>query len=150
MIKIYIVSYTNKHFDTAILEYIKRLWRTCEILKIKPKKNENINLLIDSETNEIIDKISKIKAFKIVLNPAWKALNTDIFSDLIEKNKSLYPNIIFIIWWANWLNYHLLNDKVDFNLSLSLLTMPHSLALLVLLEQIYRASMILKWSNYNK
>lgn len=150
MIKIFIVSDSNKHFEVAILEYVKRLWKTCEIVKIKPRKLDNIEQLIDSETNDVIEKISKIKWYKVVLNPTWKQLYTNDFSEFIEKNNANYSNIIFIIWWANWLNYDLLKDKIDFNLSLSYLTMPHSLALLVLLEQIYRSSMIKKWTSYNK
>jgi 23S rRNA pseudoU1915 N3-methylase RlmH len=30
------------------------------------------------------------------------------------------------------------------------MTMPHSLAFLVILEQIYRIEMIKKWTNYDK
>ena len=41
-------------------------------------------------------------------------------------------------------------EKSDFNLSLSKMTMPHEMANLVLIEQIYRAFSIKKGSNYHR
>jgi len=39
MYKIIIISDSNKHFEIPISEYVKRLGKTCEIIKIKPVKN---------------------------------------------------------------------------------------------------------------
>jgi 23S rRNA (pseudouridine1915-N3)-methyltransferase len=43
-----------------------------------------------------------------------------------------------------------LKNYSDLELSLSDLTFPHSLALLILVEQIYRLSMIKKGTSYDK
>ena len=150
MYKILIISDSNKHFDNAIGEYVKRLWRTCEIIKIKPIKNGTEKQIIEKETDEIIKKIEKLKWFKIVLNPAWKSLNTKKIFNLIEEKKQTNSHIIFIIGWANWLNYDFLKDYIDFDLNLWEMTMPHSLALLVIIEQIYRLEMIKKGTSYDK
>ena len=150
MYKIIITSDSNKHFDSAIKEYVKRLWRNCEIVKLKPIKNWNDKEIVKKETNELIKKLDKIKGFKIVLNPVWKSFNTNKLYDFIEEKKSLHSDIIFIIGWALGLDYDELKNHIDFSLNLWEMTMPHSLALLVLLEQIYRLEMMKKWTSYNK
>ena len=147
MTKIYIPADSFKHFNIPIKEYQKRLWKNCEIIKIKTSKNWNI---IKKETEEIIKKLEKENWYKIVLNPKWKDFDTEKFYKFIENKKQTFPNIIFIIWWANWLDYEKLKKYIDLELNLWKFTMPHSLALLVILEQIYRLEMIKKWTSYNK
>jgi len=150
MYKIIITSDSNKHFEIPILEYIKRLWKTCEVIKIKPIKNWTDKQIIESETVQIIEKLEKLKWFKIVLSPKWKNFNTIEFYDFVENKKQTSSDTIFIIWWALGFDYDKLNKYIDLELSLWFMTMPHSLALLVILEQIYRLEMIKKWTNYNK
>jgi len=150
MYKIIIISDSNKHFDLPIKEYEKRLGKILEIIKIKPIKKGSDNEIIKKETEELIKKLEKLKWFKMILNPNWKNLDTKKFFSLIEEKKQNYWDIIFIIWWALGLDYEKLENFVDFSLSLWKLTMVHSLALLVLIEQIYRIEMIKKWTNYNK
>ncbi len=150
MYKIIITSDSNKHFDISIKEYVKRLWKTCEIIKLKPVKKWTDKQIIESETDNLIKKLDKNSWYKIVLNSEWKSFNTNNFFKFIEKQKNNNWNIIFIIWWALWINYFKLKNYIDFELNLGLLTMPHSLALLVLLEQIYRLEMIKKWTSYDK
>ena len=150
MYKIIITSDSNKHFDTAINEYVKRLWKKCEIIKLKPVKNWTDKQIIDKETNNLIKVLEKQKWFKIVLNSNWESLNTDKLFKFVEEKKQNFSNIIFIIGWALWIDYLRIKEYIDFELNLWEITMPHSLALLVLMEQIYRIEMIKKWTNYNK
>ena len=150
MYKIIIISDSNKHFDSAIKEYEKRLGKNLEIIKIKPIKNGNDIQIIEKETGELIKKIKRINWFKIILNPNWKSFNTRTFYDFIENKKINYWNIIFIIWWALGLDYQKIKTNIDFELNLWEMTMPHSLALLVISEQIYRIEMMKKGTSYNK
>ena len=150
MYKIIITSDSSKHFESAISEYVKRLWKSCEIIKIKPVKNGSDKQIIGKETDNLIEKLNKIKGFKIVLNPVWKSLNTEKLFKLIEEKKQNFPNIIFIIGWALWIDYFKLKNSIDFELNLWEMTMPHSLVLLVIIEQIYRLEMIKKGTSYNK
>jgi len=150
MYKIIITWDSYKHFDSPIKEYVKRLWKTCEIVKLKPVKNWSDKQIIEKETENLIKILEKQNAFKIVLNPDWKSFNTGDFFNFIEQKKSLHWNIIFIIGWALGLDYKKLEDYLDFELNLWEMTMPHSLALLVLLEQIYRVEMMKKGTSYNK
>ncbi len=150
MIKILIISDSNKHFDIAIKEYEKRLGKNIEIIRIKPIKIWTDKQIIDKETDNLINKLQKISWYKIVLNPEWKSFNTKDFFKFVEEKKYLYKNIIFIIGWALGLNYQKLKNYINFELNLWKFTLPHSLALLVLIEQIYRLEMIKKQTAYNK
>jgi len=150
MYKIIITWDSYKHFDSPIKEYVKRLWKTCEIVKLKPVKNWRDKQIIEKETENLIKFLEKQKGFKIVLNPDGNFFDTSDFFDFIEQKKSLHWNIIFIIGGALGIDYKKLKNYIDFELNLGQMTMPHSLALLVLLEQIYRLEMIKKWTSYDK
>lgn len=150
MIKIYIFADSYKHFEEAIVEYVKRLWKKCEIVKMRPTKKWTDSQIIESETFEIITKLEKEKWYKIVLSPRWKSLNTSKFYDLVEQKKHSFSDIVFCIGWALWFDYDKLKSSIDFELNLWEMTMPHSLALLVILEQIYRLEMIKKGTAYDK
>jgi 23S rRNA pseudoU1915 N3-methylase RlmH len=78
-----------------------------------------------------------------------KQLSTMEFSSLIENMQMKYSNIIFIVWWAYWVDYGLLKDYIDLKISLSPMTFPHAQAIMMLFEQIYRVSCIKKWVNYH-
>lgn len=150
MIKIYIFANSYKIYEKAIWEYEKRLGSILKIEKLKPFKNTNSTLVIEKETEVLKKVLEKTKWYKIILSPEWKRFNTDKFYDFIENKKQNYWDINFFIGWANWLNYKSLKQFSDLELSLSDFTLPHSLALVVLIEQIYRLSMIKKWTSYNK
>ena len=150
MIKLYITADSFKHFEKPIKEYEKRLGRNCNIIKLKPIKNWSTSQIIEKETNNLIEKLKKDRSYKIVLNLKWKSFETKELYNFIESKKQSFWSLSFIIWWAYWLDYIKLKKHTDFELNLWNLTMPHSLALLVLLEQIYRIGMIKKWSKYHK
>lgn len=149
MYKIIIFSDTYKHFEQSISEYEKRLGKDIEIIKLKPSKRKTQNEIISEETLILKEKLEKIKWYKILLYIDGNILSTEKFFDLIEKNKQTYSDIIFIIWWAYGVDYEIIKNLIDFKLSFSPMTFPHSMAFLILLEQIYRIEMIKKWSWYH-
>ena len=69
---------------------------------------------------------------------------------MIQKQKNRGKKIIFAIGGAHGLDYSALKDSIDEELSLGKMTLPHSLALTILLEQVYRCSEIEKGSKYHK
>lgn len=144
-IKIISVSDSDKHFQSAIEEYTKRLWKTIEIITVKPEKNWNNEQIISKETDKIIEKISKIQWYKIVLNLNGKNLDTFEFKNIVEKEN----NVIFIIWWPYWIDYNKLKEHINMEISFGKITLPHWLAKLTLLEQIYRSDSIIKWKEYH-
>jgi 23S rRNA (pseudouridine1915-N3)-methyltransferase len=150
MIKIITLVDSFKHFETAIKEYEKRLWKECEIIKLKPEKNGSDEQIISKETDILIQKLEKENWIKIVLNPNGKNFSTEEFYKFIEEKKQIHKNIIFVIWWALGINYSKLKPHIDFEINLWKMDLPHSLAILVLIEQIYRVWMIKKWTSYHK
>ena len=150
MIHIYIFADAMKHFNDAVKEYDKRLWRSCKIIKLKPVKKWTPAQIITAETELLKEKIKKLNAYKVVLAPGWTSLNTFGFHKLIEDNKQIYPHIVFCIGWAYGLDYDALKPVTNKFLTLSDFILPHALALTVLLEQVYRVMMIEKWSDYHK
>jgi len=148
MLKIIIFADSYKHFNKAIEEYEKRLWKNIEIIKLKPSKNKKINEIIKNETSILNKRLSSEKWFKILLDINWKNLSSEELNSLIEEKKHNFSNIIFIIWWAYWLDIEKL-DSINLKISFSKMTFPHSLIYLMLLEQIYRTIMIKKWSWYH-
>lgn len=88
-------------------------------------------------------------SFIIALDPQGANMTSEKFSACIEKNFEAARNITFIIGGA----YGLAKDLVsgaDMTLSLSSMTMPHLLAKLMLIEQIYRAQTIIENHPYHK
>jgi 23S rRNA (pseudouridine1915-N3)-methyltransferase len=68
---------------------------------------------------------------------------------LIEKKFLEFWNIVFVVWWAYWIDLDKIDKIIDFKLSISEMTFPHNMAYLILLEQIYRIINIKKWTWYN-
>lgn len=84
--------------------------------------------------------------FSIAMSEHGKEFSSVDFSNFIfDQNKEL----IFIIGPPDGLTKYLIKST-DFILSLSKFTVPHELAYLVLLEQIYRAVSIRNGSKYHR
>lgn len=149
MIKIIIFSDSYKHFEKSIEEYEKRLWKTIELIKLKPSKKKEEREIIEEETNILKEKLEKEKWYKILLYITWENISTEKLFELVESKKQNFSNIIFVIWWAYGVDIKKLENLIDFKLSFSKMTFPHSMAYLILLEQIYRIEMIKKGSGYH-
>lgn len=150
MIHIYIFADSHKHFSEAIKEYQKRLWKSVELRELKPLKKVTPEQIIEAETEILREKLLKETGYKIILSPNGKNLLTEQFWALIETQKNARKKIILAIGGANGLDYTKLQDVCDMELSLGKMILPHSLALTVLLEQIYRCNEIGKGSGYHK
>jgi ATP-dependent RNA circularization protein (DNA/RNA ligase family) len=55
------ISDSNKHFQTPIDEYLKRLGKSVEVVDIKPTKHGTRDQIIQKETQDMRDKITKYK-----------------------------------------------------------------------------------------
>lgn len=140
------ISDSDKHFKIAIDEYIKRLGKDLKIENIKPFKDQNQEFVIEKETEKIIEILEKkYKNFKkIFLVKEWKILDTFEFKEELS-----CQNVVFIIGWPFWLDLKKMEKVVDKKVSFGKITLPHWIAKLTLLEQIYRVKTIGNGKKYH-
>ena len=148
MIYIYAVSDSHKHFESAIWEYTKRLWKSLSIKYIKPSKKDTQKEIIQEEWKKIIIELGKISAYKILLYINAEQLDSIEFHKLIEQRLQTDADIVFLIWWAYGVSDQVL-ENIDKKMSFSKMTFPHGMALLVLVEQIYRSQTIKQGKKYH-
>ncbi|MDD4151372.1 MAG: 23S rRNA (pseudouridine(1915)-N(3))-methyltransferase RlmH [Candidatus Gracilibacteria bacterium] len=149
MIKIISFVDSFKHFETPINEYLKRLQKEVFLVKLKPVNKGSIPEIVKAETQVLKETLSKTKGYKVLLYIDSKQFDSISFADFIEKNRDLYSDIVFIIGGAYGVDFELIKNEIDFKLSLSPMTFPHIMAILLLLEQIYRGISIKKGSEYH-
>ncbi len=123
-------------YKEGVFEYQKRLLGRVEVV----------------EVNSILDYIkNKQNSFLITMEIEGKSLSSEEFArklDDIEKD-GYYNEILFLIGGAYGLDKEV-RKKSDFKFSMSKLTFLHQEAVLILMEQIYRAYKILNSEPYHK
>lgn len=144
-IKVLCISDSDKHFASAIDEYLKRLGKDIEITTIKPEKNGSRDQIISKETEKIIEKLTKNTDHKLLLSKDGKHLSTEE----IVKIVSTYNNITFIIGGPYGLDEQKLDKWINGKIAFGKITFPHGLAKLTILEQVYRAKSIMDGREYH-
>ncbi|MBA2795529.1 23S rRNA (pseudouridine(1915)-N(3))-methyltransferase RlmH [Streptococcus porcinus] len=147
----------EKYLKDGITEYQKRLSRFCQfevIELIDEKTPENAsqaeNTKILAKEAERIQKKIGSRDFIIALAIEGKQFPSEVFSQQITNiTVQGYSNITFIIGGSLGLDASL-KKRANVLMSFGLLTLPHQLMRLVLVEQIYRAFMIQEGSPYHK
>jgi len=89
------------------------------------------------------------RATLVALTRGGRARTSEQFADLVRRWRETPRDVAFLIGGAHGLADALIADA-DLALSLSPMTLPHELARLVLLEQLYRAGTILRGEPYHK
>lgn len=157
MIKIRIVAVgkvKEKYFSEAIAEYSKRLSRYCEF-SITEAKEENYDKVTPSAIGKILsaegERIEKsIKGSPVCLAIEGKKMTSEEFASFIKsKTDRGEGEITFIIGGSYGIDERIKNlckDKISF----SSMTFPHTLARVMLAEQIYRAFTIIAGAEYHK
>lgn len=142
------ISDSDKHFSSAIEEYMKRLWKSVILDVIKPFKDDNKELVIKKETQKLIERIKDKYANwqKVLLIKEGKQMQTE---EILAKFR--WQDTVFVIWWPYGIDdqIFLSNFPESVFLSFGKMTMPHWLAKLVLLEQIYRIWTIETGKSYH-
>jgi 23S rRNA (pseudouridine1915-N3)-methyltransferase len=149
MITILAVTDSYKHFDESIKEYEKRIQKFVTMKKIKPISHTNPEYIKVKETLLIIEALKKLPWRVILLDERGKGMKTSKFTEMLKSAKDMSENTIFIIGGSYGVDLELFASTPHTTMKLSDLVMPHSLALLVVIEQIYRAYEIMKGSGYH-
>lgn len=149
MITILAVSDGYKHFKEGIKTYETRIERYATIKLIKPISHTNTEYIRVKETLLIQDALKKLSGIVYLCDERGKGMTTPLFTEMIENARNTSENIIFIIGGSYGVDLELMGKIPHKLIRVSDFVMPHSLALLVLIEQIYRAHEILRWSGYH-
>ncbi|AGM99951.1 23S rRNA (pseudouridine(1915)-N(3))-methyltransferase RlmH [Streptococcus iniae] len=147
----------EKYLKDGIAEYQKRLSRFCkfEIVELADEKtpdkasSSEKDRIMEKEGQRILNKIGQ-RDYVIALAIEGKQLASEAFSQQLD-NVSIngISDITFIIGGSLGLTKEV-KSRANMLMSFGLLTLPHQLMRLVLIEQIYRAFMITEGSPYHK
>lgn len=157
MIKIRIVAVgrvKEKYFSEAVAEYSKRLSRYCEFSVIEVKE-ENYDKATPAAIEKILaaegERIEKsIKGYPVCLAVEGRKISSEELAKFIKSKIDVGEGeLTFIIGGSYGISERvksLCRDKISF----SLMTFPHTLARVMLAEQIYRAFTIISGAEYHK
>lgn len=110
---------------------------------------KQIELRLNEEAKTIIETLDK-SAKIILIDLHGKDIDSIVFSKEIDKIKSSGTSHIYVIVGSSYGISNLLREKAYLTLKLSSLTFTHPLALLLAMEQVYRAEMISANKTYHK
>jgi 23S rRNA (pseudouridine1915-N3)-methyltransferase len=139
----------NSIFIQAYADYIRRIGFYCDIrlYDFKSKYTKDLEKTMAFQKDKILDISSDCT--KITVEAKGRMMNSLTFSKWMEKMKLYEMAIYFILGGAYGLPKGI-TEIADDNISLSELTFSHEIALIVLLEQIYRSFTMLHNHPYNK
>lgn len=147
----------EKFYISAAQEYTKRLSGYCHFTLVELPESrlpENpspaeIAAGLEKEAETILARIPKSSWF-CVFTPEGKELSSEKFAEKMKDVKlSGKSSAIFLIG-SSFGMAPKVKERADFRLSMGLMTFPHHLARIMVLEQLYRAEAIQAGSKYHK
>ena len=146
----------ERFFEEGCAEYVKRLARHC-ILRVREAADEKApESLSPAQEEQVKDREGKRllslldpRDHVIALTVTGKAYTSEELAERMGALRDQGRNVSFLIGGSLGLSQEAVN-RADEELSLSKLTLPHRLARLVLLEQLYRSFKILNHETYHK
>lgn len=142
----------ERHYRDAADEYLKRL-RPYAAIEMVEAADQDLSQGDDRARRteaEAIERLVPAGARVIALDAAGKQYSSEGFSQhLAEIMHSGQAAVAFIVGGSAGIDPELL-ARVDERVSLGPMTLPHQLARVVLLEQIYRAFRIMRNEPYHR
>ena len=147
----------EKFYLSAAEEYCKRLKGYCNFQIIELPENRlpedpspaEISAGLEKEADLIIAKIPK-GAWFCTFTPEGKILSSEGFADKLKEVKLSGKSSACFLIGSSFGMAPRIKEKADFKLSMGPMTVPHHLARVMVLEQIYRAEAIQAGSKYHK
>ncbi len=155
LIKILTVGKTkSRHWQLAEAEYIQRIQKHSEVQQATVKDAaraamSNPELAKEAEGKNLLAKISADE-YVVALDASGRQISSEQFAEFFHTQMLRgVSKFAFVIGGPLGLSPQVLK-KAGMVLSLSKMTLPHELAKVVLVEQIYRAFSILRNEKYHK
>lgn len=146
----------EKYWDAAYFEYLKRLKGYCspEVIEVREARlpanasAADERNVIETEGREILGRIGS-GDYVIALDIQGRELSSEELAKKIADISFTSSRICFIIGGSLGLSDEV-KKRADLRLSFGRITLPHQLARVVLLEQVYRAFKINAGEAYHK
>ena len=101
--------------------------------------------LIEVRADEAVARRIPDRSFTVLLAADGRSFDSEGFSGFLEQRRQSGVDLCFVIGGPRGLDL----ERCDMRLSLGPMTLPHQLARVVLLEQLYRAHKILAREPYH-
>jgi 23S rRNA (pseudouridine1915-N3)-methyltransferase len=136
-------------FAPGVEEYVRRLERVAKVQLIELQASKASGLAAKVEEGAaLLAKLSP-RDVLVALDERGQGLSSVDFAAWLGRQQDSGRNVAFAIGGDEGLSDEV-RAKANLVLSLSAMTLPHRLARLVLLEQVYRAFTILRREPYHK
>jgi len=139
--------------EAGVRDYLSRMPHECTVhLKTvaTTKRSKNISIpQAQQREQDLLVKNTPNNSYRIALDEHGKTWDTKTLATKMKSWLQDYPLVTIYIGGPDGFTKDFLT-KVDLVLSLSLLTMPHMLARLVLVEQLYRAWTVTQGHPYHR
>lgn len=147
----------EKFYRDAISEYVKRLSRYCKLDIVEVADEKTPEHASEAENQKILQKegerlLANVRdnTYVIILAIKGKMLDSvELSKKISDLTVSGVSDITFIIGGSLGLSDEVMK-RGDFLLSFSLMTFPHQLMRVILLEQVYRSYRIVNNEPYHK
>ncbi len=149
-------KFKEKYWVDASAEYMKRLGAYCNVSVIEVREEKlpanasaaDERKVMEAEGRSLLSKVDK-SDFAIVMDVKGKELSSEELAARIQETAFTHSTIDFIIGGSLGLSDEV-KKRADLRMSFGRITLPHQLARVVLLEQIYRAFKINAGETYHK
>lgn len=147
-------SHAEPEFGNAIEKYLGRIrhFVPVEILEVPPERGrqkKNDAAIMHAQSARLIEAIPS-RGLRVVLDERGAMLDSLKFSKWLEKLTMEQPHGVNFIMGGDVGMDDSVRQAADKLIALSPMTMPHELARVVLLEQIYRACTLMRNIRYHK
>lgn len=144
----------ERFWREACEEYLKRLKpyaqvRVVEIVDVDPSGAGGVKDALKREGDAILKAIPE-KSTVILLDIQGRAVSSEEMAQSIERwSVEGVSDIVFVIGGSHGVSEEV-RKRADARWSFGRITMPHNLARVVLVEQVYRAFKIIRHEPYHK
>lgn len=133
----------EEFYRERITHYVK----SSEVYLVKDSVEKAVLARKRKETESILEKVGE-KDILIVCDEFGKSLNSVQFSQKLDSWCGLGPRLVFVVGGPYGMTEEI-KYKCHYSLKLSDWTLPHELARVVVMEQVYRGFSILKSEKYH-
>lgn len=130
-------------------EYSKRLSSFCKlnIIEIKEQNHlENPTLILEKEGEDIL---KKLKGYVVLCDVNANQISSEMFAKKIDSLMQKNSTLTFVIGGSYGVSKTVAENAHE-KISFSMMTFPHNLFRIMMLEQLYRSFAILNGKTYHK